>query len=84
MNNLEEAPTAPDTFGLPEYRVTEWSIEIDGGDIRIACGTKRFGHVEWLYTVVMTPEKLTRCLLDCASMAGTVQFLHLIDHRKGH
>lgn len=85
MGMQEEAPVAPDTFGLPEYRVTEWEIEIDGGDIRIACGHKRFGHIEWLYTVVMTPKKLTSCLEDCARMAGTgYNPMQLMDRRKSN
>lgn len=72
-----------DTIGLPEYRVTEWMMEADGDDIRVACGARRFGHVEWLYTVVMTPEKLLSCLLECARYAGTAQVLQMLA-REGH
>jgi hypothetical protein len=84
MGMHEEAPSAPDTFGLPEYRVTKWEIEIDGDDIRLVCGAKRFGHIEWFYTVVMKPEELSQCLQECASIADTIHALRTMGRRTSH
>lgn len=58
MGMLEWPADLPDVVGLPEYRVTVYTTEIDGKDVRMAFGQKRFGHVEWLYTAVMPPQEL--------------------------
>lgn len=69
MGRLEISAMTPDTAGLPEYRVTEVYTEIDGNDVRMAFGTKRFGHVEWLYTVVVAPDRLLQLCRHCELVA---------------
>jgi hypothetical protein len=51
-----EAPIAPDLYGLPEYKISEVITEIDGPDVRMVCGCRKFGVVHWLYSVVMNAE----------------------------
>jgi hypothetical protein len=84
MEIRDEVPLAPDTYGLPEYRVTKWLIEMDGGDVRIACGAQRFGRVDWFYTVVMTPEELRQCLQECDRIAGTAHILEMSERHSAH
>jgi len=62
MGTLEMPAELPDVVGLPEYQVKSYRWEIDGANMRVAfCGC-RFGHPEWLYTVLMSPaELLTVC-----------------------
>lgn len=59
----------PDTYGLPEYHVTEMRTEIDGRNIRMLFGHKRFGQIHWLYTVVVSPEKLLTLCYECEGVA---------------
>lgn len=69
---MREMPTATvDTFGLPEYVVTKIHGEIDGSghDIRLICGATRFGQVNWLYTVVSSPEDLLMFSRYCENLA---------------
>jgi hypothetical protein len=60
MELRKEARNAPDTYGLPEYKVSEVVTEIDGPDIRVVCGVRRFGEVHWLYSVVVNAEHYLR------------------------
>lgn len=53
-----EPVETPDTFGLPEYYVTDTFIERDGPNIRIICGVRRNGVVHWLYSAVMRKDNL--------------------------
>jgi hypothetical protein len=69
MAVLEFPADAPDTYGLPEYHVTEMRTEIDGRDIRMVFGAKRFGQIQWLYTVVISPERLMTLTSECRSVA---------------
>jgi hypothetical protein len=69
MAILEMPESAPDTYGLPEYHVSEMRTEIDGRDIRMVFGAKRFGQIQWLYTVVISPEKLFTLTQECQSIA---------------
>jgi hypothetical protein len=48
----------PDTFGLPEYFISEVVTEIDGPNVRMVCGVKRGGVVHWLYSCVMRADQL--------------------------
>lgn len=48
----------PDVYGLPHYVITEVIVEIDGPDVRMACGVKVFGTIHWLYTVTMRADRL--------------------------
>ena len=60
-----------DTFGLPEYVVTKIHGEIGGSghDVRLVCGAMRFGQINWLYTVVSSPEDLLMFSRYCESLA---------------
>lgn len=86
MGILEAQAAMPDTMGLPEYRVTEVYTEIDGNDVRMAFGTKRFGHVEWLYTVVVDPWKLLEFCRHCETVAiEAINLSRLIgNHSRDH
>lgn len=69
---MQETPAATvDTFGLPEYVVTKIQGEIDqtGHDIRLICGATRFGQINWLYTVVSSPEDLLLFSRYCENLA---------------
>jgi hypothetical protein len=68
---LEAVETAPDTFGLPEYKVSEMRAEIDanGHDVRLVFGAMRFQQLNWLYTVVCSPEDLMRLSRQCEALA---------------
>ena len=48
----------PDTFGLPEYFISEVVTEIDGPNVRMVCGVKRGGVIHWLYSCVMRADRL--------------------------
>lgn len=48
----------PDVYGLPHYTITEVVMEIDGPDVRLACGIRAFGAVQWLYTVSLRADRL--------------------------
>lgn len=60
-----------DTFGLPEYVVTKIHGEIGGSghDVRLVCGATRFGQINWLYTVVSSPEDLLMFSRYCENLA---------------
>jgi hypothetical protein len=58
MGMHEEAPSAPDTYGLPEYFISEVSTEIDGPNVRMICGIRRGGQTHWLYSCVMRADLL--------------------------
>ena len=64
MGMLEMPAQMPELFGLPEYKVTDFAFEIDGTDVRIACGVRRFGQVHWLYSVVIPAERLITCSMS--------------------
>lgn len=85
MGMLEIAD-APDTHGLPEYRVSEMRTEIDGNDIRMVFGTRRFGQIEWLYTVAVSPERLMEIAQHCYSVAEEAFNLQQLmgKRRAGH
>lgn len=60
-----------DTYGLPEYVVTKIHGETgaNGHDIRLVCGAMRFGQINWLYTVVSSPEDLLTFSRYCENLA---------------
>lgn len=60
MNLFKEAPNAPDLYGLVEYKISEVLTEIDGPDVRVLCGIRKFGTVHWLYSVVVNAEDYLR------------------------
>jgi hypothetical protein len=71
MGMQEMSGAEVDTYGLPEYVVTKITGEIDaaGHDIRLVCGATRFGQINWLYTVVASPEDLLMFSQYCESIA---------------
>jgi len=83
---MQETAHAPNIYGLPEYNVTEGYAEIEGRDVRMAFGTKKFGQVEWLYTAVMEPEKLLSILQYLESVAIEARNLAMMigGERVGH
>ena len=68
---IREMPVAtPDTFGLPEFYVTEVVTEkASDGDIRIICGVKRGNRIHWLYCTVMPADKLLEATRRCEAAA---------------
>lgn len=85
MGIQREAPSAPDTFGLPEFFVTDIQTEIDGPNVRIICGVKRGGRVHWLYSAVMPADRVmvgAQLCNDAAIEAFSLQ--QMMDRRKGH
>jgi hypothetical protein len=85
MGSLEMPAGMPDVYGLPEYHISEMSAEVTGHDIRLAFGDKRFGQTQWLYTVVVDPEKLLLFARQCEMLAQEMfNLLQLMDRRRGH
>jgi hypothetical protein len=78
---------APDTYGLPEYcHLTEMRSEIDGRDIRMVFGHRRFGQIQWLYTVVVSPEATMKLCRECMAVAEEAfNLTQMMDRRRsGH
>ena len=69
MKSISES-VVPDTYGLPEYFVTNVETEIIGNNVRIFCGVKRGSEIHWLYSVVMAGESLVIGAKKCADAAG--------------
>lgn len=88
MGMLEFAAEAPDTFGLPEYKVSEMrgEIEANGHDVRLVFGTKRFQQLNWLYTVVCSPEDLIQLSRECEALAiEAIRVSSIVERRRvGH
>ena len=83
MGLREEAHTAPDLYGLMEYKITEVLTEIDGPDVRILCGCRKFGVVHWLYSVVINAEdylRINQQVITAAEQAVSIQRLMLRAH----
>lgn len=88
MGRLEFADSAPDTFGLPEYKVSDMLGEIvgNGHDVRLIFGAKRFSQPTWLYTVVCSPDDLVQLARQCEALAiEAIQLSEIMERRrKGH
>lgn len=88
MGILEFAVEAPDTFGLPEYKISEMrgEIESNGHDVRMVFGTKRFQQLNWLYTVVCSPEDLMQLSRQCEALAiEAIRMSSIVERRRsGH
>jgi hypothetical protein len=85
MGMQEEAPSAPDMFGLPEYFITDVRTEITGSNVRICCGVRRGGVVHWLYSSVFPADLLiahARAAAKAAEQAFNIW--QLMDGRIGH
>lgn len=86
MAMLEFPAETVDTFGLPEYKVSEMRAEIEGNghDVRMVFGAKRFNHLTWLYTVVCSPEDLMKLSRQCEALAiEAVRVSRAVEHRYG-
>lgn len=85
MSIQEEAPIAPDTFGLEEYFVTDIRTEIMGGNVRVICGSRSGREVRWRYSVVMPAEKLMIAAGQLTQAAEeALNFMQMVDRRKNH
>jgi hypothetical protein len=69
MGMQQEAPNAPDTFGLVEYFATEVFTEISGTNVRMVVGVKRGDHTNWLFSVVMPADSLITNARQCEGAA---------------
>lgn len=58
MGAMEMPARLPDTFGLPEYFISDVVTEIDGPNVRMVCGIKRGGTIHWLFSCVMRADLL--------------------------
>lgn len=65
----EGRAVAPDTYGLPEFYVTDIQTEIDGTNVRMFCGVRRGGIVHWLYSAIMPAELLLSNSKECRTAA---------------
>jgi hypothetical protein len=85
MGRLGMPAKMPDTFGLPEYFISEVVTEIDGPNVRMVCGIKRGGVTHWLYSCVMRADHLVASGKQ-VTMAGQEAFnlQQFMDGRKGH
>jgi hypothetical protein len=85
MGMHEEAPSAPDTFGIPEYFISEVATEIDGPNVRMVCGVKRGGITHWLFSCVMRADLLIGNSRHCQEAAmEAFNLTQMMDRRKGH
>jgi hypothetical protein len=75
----EEPCSAPDTFGLKEFFVTDIVTEIAGTNVRMICGVRRGGEIHWLYSAVMPAELLLSNSKQCRTAAE--QAFNLIQTR---
>jgi hypothetical protein len=69
MGMHREVPAAPDTYGLPEYFISDIFTEIDGPNVRVTYGVRRGGQVHWLYSTVMRADLLITCSKRCKDTA---------------
>jgi hypothetical protein len=86
MAMLEFPAEALDTFGLPEFKVSEMHGEIagNGHDVRMVFGSKRFGQLNWLYTVVCSPDDLMQLSRQCEALAiEAIQMSKRLERRYG-
>jgi hypothetical protein len=80
-----DTTTLPDTFGLPEFLISEVVTEIDGPNVRMICGIRRGGQIHWLYSCVMRADQLIGCSRDVNTAAvEAYNITQLMDRRRGH
>jgi hypothetical protein len=75
MGIQTETPTAPDTYGLPEYTISDIMTEIDGPNVRIVCGIRKFGTVHWLYSCLVRADVLLN--LQQQTRTAAIEAFHL-------
>lgn len=71
----------PDTYGLPEHLISNVVTEIDGPNVRMICGIKRAGRIDWLYSCVMRADHLVQASRDCNDAA--IEALSLLNVATG-
>lgn len=81
---MNEVPKAPDTYGLAEYKITDIMTEIDGPDVRILCGVRKFGEVHWLYSCVIRADTLLAMNRQTRMAAEEAFNLHQLMGGAGH
>lgn len=85
MGMKEEAPSAPDTFGLVEYFATEVFTEISGTNVRMVVGVKRGSQTNWLFSVVMPADCLIMNARQCEGAAEEAfNLVQMKDRRSKH
>jgi hypothetical protein len=86
MGIVQDRPnTLPDTFGLPEFFISDVVTEIDGPNVRMVCGIRRGGTVHWLYSCVMRADLLiagSRQVNAAAQEAFNLS--QMMDRRRDH
>jgi hypothetical protein len=81
---MHEVPKAPDTYGLPEYKITDIMTEIDGPDVRVLCGVRKFGEVHWLYSCVVRADTLIAFNQQTRAAAEEAFNIHQLLDYRGH
>lgn len=81
MGRHELETELPDTFGLPEYFISDVVTEIVGPNVRMVCGIKRGGQLHWLYSAVMRADQLIQASRMCANTAEEAFNLHELMRR---
>jgi len=74
----------PDTYGLPEYLISNVVTEIDGPNVRMICGIRRGGRIDWLYSCVMRADQLIGVSRDCNTAALEAFNLGEMTVGRGH
>lgn len=74
----------PDTFGIPEYLFSSVVTEIDGPNVRMICGIKRGGQMQWLFSCVARADQLIRMARDCQTAAAEAIGLQDLVAGRGH
>ena len=69
MSKHQVGAELPDTYGLPEYLVSNIATEIDGPNVRIVCGVRRGGQTHWLFSVVTRADQLIQIARECEGVA---------------
>jgi hypothetical protein len=85
MGKFEEAESIPDTYGLPEFFVTDIQAEVMGSNVRLTCGSRQGRSVQWRYTVILPAEQLMRIGRQCTQAAEeALNLMQMMDRQKGH
>ncbi|MFB6449282.1 hypothetical protein ACFDR1_16840 [Bradyrhizobium sp. 1AS5L] len=86
MKMVEETTTTiPDTYGLPEFFISDVVTEIDGPNVRMICGIKRGGAVHWLYSCVMRADLLVVGSRQVnAAAQEAFNLMQMMDRRRDH
>jgi hypothetical protein len=74
----------PDTYGLPEYLISDVVSEIDGPNVRMICGVRRGGHIHWLYSCVMRSDQLAATSQQLGNTAAEARGLAELMAGRGH